>query len=341
MAKIEENFYYTEGHTLVKNIIKDLTKEFTESAKLYKWTLVYPSSLSEIKNFSLIKCTTTYKKDFYISLEKEEGCLNYITVCTGKEIEERTITKKVKKEGEKEEKEVTIKRTDIKEGMSSVPARLAWYRDITSKIIKEDFLPVEYWITQTKDSINLILRGDPSADNYPYKKYLTSYAYFGALKPLEDASTTDDEYNFGITVSSDKEPDYTKKFGDRTATGVTDICMTANKIGLPMQVHNAAFYTTHAFMDKCNVEGSRWNHKKHQFSDITLVHPVDMERGKMENVLVGDGSAIYDNDKLVYKKDTDKEENYKKFKITAPYSFLNNTANNLYVVAIRCYKTAE
>src|SRR3712207_7193794 len=52
-----------------------------------------------------------------------------------------------------------------------------------------------------------------------------------------------------------------------------------------------------------------------QFSDITLVHPIDMERGKMRNVLVGDGSAIYDMDKLVYKRDTDEEENYKKFKI--------------------------
>ncbi|EQB3101452.1 hypothetical protein ACYIU4_002815 [Clostridium botulinum] len=217
--------------------------------------------------------------------------------------------------------------------------RLAWYRKLQSEI--KDFLPVQYWINVTKDSINLVLRGDPSADVEPYENYLTSYAYIGALKPVEDSAFTDDKYNFGITVSSDIEPNYAKPYGERTATGVTDVCMLANKIGMPYQPHYPAFYATNQFMDKCNVEGSRWNHKKHQFSDITLVHPVDMERGKMINVLAGDASAIYDMDKLAYKKDTEEEEYYKKFKITAPFHFLNNSANRNYCIAIRCYKTSE
>ncbi|SQB33385.1 hypothetical protein [Clostridium cochlearium] len=217
--------------------------------------------------------------------------------------------------------------------------RLAWYRKLQPEI--KDFLPVQYWINITKDSINLVLRGDPSADVYPYENYLTSYAYIGALKPVEDSATTDDKYNFGITVSSDIEPNYSHAYGERTATGVTDVCMIANKIGMPYQPHYPAFYATNPFMDKCNVEGSRWNHKKHQFSDITLVHPVDMERGKMQNVLAGDASSIYDMDKLAYKKDTEQEEYYKKFKITAPYNFLNNSSNINYCIAIRCYKTTE
>ncbi|NOH14882.1 hypothetical protein [Clostridium cochlearium] len=217
--------------------------------------------------------------------------------------------------------------------------RLAWYRKLQPEI--KDFLPVQYWINITKDSINLVLRGDPSADVHPYENYLTSYAYIGALKPVEDSATTDDKYNFAITVSSDIEPNYNHAYGERTATGVTDVCMIANKIGMPYQPHYPAFYATNPFMDKCNVEGSRWNHKKHQFSDITLVHPVDMERGKMINVLAGDSSAIYDADKLAYKKDTDEEEYYKKFKITAPYNFLNNSSNINYCIAIRCYKTTE
>lgn len=217
--------------------------------------------------------------------------------------------------------------------------RLAWYRKLQPEI--KDWLPVQYWINLTKDSINLVLRGDPSADVHPYENYLTSYAYIGALKPVEDSAFTDDKYNFGITTSSDIEPNYAKPYGERTATGVTDVCMIANKIGMPYQPHYPAFYATNQFMDKCNVEGSRWNHKKHQFSDITLVHPVDMERGKMINVLAGDASAIYDMDKLAYKKDTDEEEYYKKFKITAPYNFLNNSSNINYCIAIRCYKTTE
>jgi hypothetical protein len=229
---------------------------------------------------------------------------------------------------------------DISEGIQqSYNYRLAWYRKVQTGI--KDFLPIQFWLNVTKDSINLVLRGDPSADVAPYENYLTSYAYIGALKPLEDSATTDDVYNFAITTSSDVEPNYAKPYGDRTATGVTDVCMIANKIGMPYQPHYPAFYATNPFMDKCNVEGSRWNHKKHQFSDITLVHPVDMERGKLINVLAGDASSIYDMDKLAYKKDTVDEEYYKKFKITAPYNFLNNSAQVNYCVAIRCYKTVE
>ncbi|AND84288.1 hypothetical protein GTH52_06985 [Clostridium tyrobutyricum] len=217
--------------------------------------------------------------------------------------------------------------------------RLAWYRNLQSEI--KDFLPVEYWITVTKDSINLVLRGDPSADVSPYNNYLTGYCYIGALKPIEDSAYTDDEYNFGITVSSDVEPGYSNPYGQRTATGITDVCMIANKIGMPYQPHYPGFYSTNMFMDKCNVEGSRWDHKKHQFSPITLVHPIDMERGNMINVLAGDGSNINDEDMLTYMRDTDSEENYKKFRITAPFNFLNNSVNPNSSIAIRWKKVAE
>lgn len=500
-----ENFYYIEGNTSVKEIIKNLTKEITENAKLYKWDLVYPDNVDKIKDFSLIKATTTYNKEFYVrfertaaltptsaeqklldkekyskpfteedikllnryvesmpftssdknlvkknpeiltvdeqlqlqelrmrkniendrelvllrkyyngesltsseqneldtfnnvhnlnstelkdwntlknnrklytdsiilimykqyknleltsseqsslsyyrssmeltQLEKEKLALlkgqmdnrNHMYISIGKNVHD---TKKII-ENEGKQEEIQIK--DLVEDSCSVPSRFSWYKELPKEI--GEWLPVQYWVNITKDAINIILRGDPSADNYPYGNYLTSYAYIGAIKPMEDSASTDDEYNFGVTTSSDTVPIFSKKFGERTATGITDVCMVANKIGLPMQPHYPGFYTTHAFMDKCNTEGSRWNHKKHQFSDITLVHPIDMERGKMQNVLVGDASAIYDMDKLVYKKGTEEEENYKKFKITAPYCFLNNSANNLYCLAIRCYKTTE
>lgn len=502
---ITENFYYVEGNTSVKDIIKSIAKEITQNAGIYNWELVYPLKADEIKDFSLIKATTSYGKDFYIRLERtaaltptstEQQLLDkekyskpfsnaeilllnkYIesmpltngekslikkapdtlTVDEQTQMQGLRIRKKITNDREllllrkyhngeslttaeqneldtyrnahnlnaqelidfndlknnrklysdsiiltlynqyagnvltpseqsvlasyrismeltQDEKEklallkgqmdnrnhmyisigneihetnriidvdgtqteVTV--TDLVKENCSVPSRFSWYKKLAPEI--GTWLPIQYWINVTKDAINLVLRGDPSADNYPYNNYLTSYAYIGALRPMEDSAYTDDEYNFGVTTSSDIQPFFTKKFGERTATGITDVCMIANKIGMPMQPHYAGFYTTHSFMDKCNTEGSRWNHKKHQFSDITLVHPIDMERGKMTNVLAGDASAIYDMDKLVYKKGTDDEENYKKFKITAPYSFLNNTANNLYCLAIRCYKSAE
>lgn len=405
---VTEDFYYVEGNTSVKNLVKTLVTEITQNAGIYKWDLVVPDSIDKIGSTSegttinlitdgsttdkvqtvftsssqndtcIIKATTSYGKSFYVKIDRvarklttkeKQAIVNFKSLHTysigGGGTGHRTdaqvlemmagdtggysdyvsamtsgqalnnIRLQIAKELNQAGDNINVS-SDIQEKYN---CRLAWYRNLQPEI--KDFLPVQYWLNVTKDSINLVLRGDPSADVAPYENYLTSYCYIGALKPVEDSAYTDDEYNFGITTSSDIEPNYSNPYGERTATGVTDVCMIANKIGMPYQPHYPAFYTTNPFMDKCNVEGSRWDHKKHQFSDITLVHPVDMERGKMINVLAGDSSSIYDGDKLVYMKDTDSEENYKKFKVTAPFNFLNNSANINYCVAIRCYKATE
>ncbi|HDK7168210.1 TPA: hypothetical protein PTV44_002084 [Clostridium botulinum] len=408
-----DNFYFVEGNTSVKNLVKALATEITQNSGIYKWDLVYPDSINKIgsaveetkvnlitdgsktdkietvftvgsqNDKCIIKATTTYGKEFYIKIDREKADLNkeekkalvdfkslhrystssgYGTRTDAQVLEIMAgINDRWSKSGEYNayvsamtksnsinhiklqiSDKLNADKTDLdisKNIQDEYNFRLAWYRNLQLDI--KEWLPVQYWINVTKDSINLVLRGDPSADVHPYENYLTSYAYIGALKPVEDSAYTDDKYNFGITVSSDMEPKYSKVYGERTATGVTDVCMIANRIGMPYQPHYPAFYATNPFMDKCNVEGSRYNHKKHQFSDITLVHPVDMERGKMINVLVGDASAINDTDRLAYKKDTEDEEYYKKFKITAPYCFLNNSANINYCVAIRCYKTTK
>jgi len=414
-----DNFYFVEGNSSVKDLVKTLVTEITQNSGIYKWDLVYPDSINKIGSSGegtkinlitdnsktdkvdtvftvgsqddkcIIKATTTYGKEFYLKIDRKEADLTkeekeaivnfnklhsyYIgdghysnrtdaetleymaglptkgaSSGTGNNELYTTYVSAMTKNNSinnirlQISDELNVDGTDLgisKNIQSEYNYRLAWYRKLKPEI--KDFLPVQYWINVTKDSINLVLRGDPSADVHPYENYLTSYAYIGALKPVEDSAYTDDKYNFGITVSSDIEPNYSKVYGERTATGVTDVCMIANKIGMPYQPHYPAFYATNPFMDKCNVEGSRYNHKKHQFSDITLVHPVDMERGKMINVLVGDASAINDTDRLAYKKDTAEEEYYKKFKITAPYCFLNNSANINYCIAIRCYKTTK
>ncbi|CAB1242746.1 conserved hypothetical protein [Clostridiaceae bacterium BL-3] len=410
---VTEEFYYVEGNTSVKNLVKTLVTEIIQNAGIYKWDLVAPASIGDIgasaapetinlitdgsitdkvqteytvnkqNDTCIIKATTSYGKTFYVKIDRvarelttkeKQAIVNFKSLHTysigGGGTGHRTdaqvleimagknpdisgsgyndyvnamtpgqalnnIRFQIATELNQTGNDINIS-GDIQERYNY---RLAWYRNLQPEI--KDFLPVQYWLNVTKDSINLVLRGDPSADVAPYNNYLTSYAYIGALKPVEDSAYTDDEYNFGITTSSDIEPNYNNPYGERTGTGVTDFVMIANKIGMPYQPHYPAFYTTNPFMDKCDVEGSRWDHKKHQFSDITLVHPVDMERGKMINVLAGDSSSIYDGDKLVYMKDTDSEENYKKFKVTAPFNFLNNSANINYCVAIRCTKAAE
>lgn len=410
---VTEDFYYVEGNTSVKNLVKTLVKEITQNAGIYKWDLVVPASIDDIgsngtpKTINLItdgsttsvvpttievpqqndtcilKTSTSYGKTFYVKIErtsreltKAENAIIQTFVSehkyyNGAVYVDRTDAQvlellygKNSTNGFTNQYEEYVAALSASQALNNIRFqicdslnsegtdinidskiqkeynfRLAWYRNLSSTI--KDWLPVQYWISMTKDAINLVLRGDPSADVAPYKSYLTSYAYIGGLKPVEDSAFTDDIYNFGITTSSELEPKYSTLYGERTATGVTDVCMMANKIGMPYQPHYPAFYATNPFMDKCNVEGSRWDHKKHQFSDITLVHPVDMERGKMINVLAGDASSIFDGDKLTYLKDTEQEENYKKFKITAPFNFLNNSANINYCIAIRCYKSTE
>lgn len=403
---VTEDFYYVEGNTSVRNLVKSLVDEITQKAGAYTWELVFPATVDAIgvkttKTVNLIndgsttsqayqkiynldyyndtcilKATTRFGKSFYLKIERgsrdltvdektaivsfnaykngsslqrtdaitldyfytQPGSMNtfnnYVSAMTASQAL-NNLTLQIASQLNQDGNDIDIS-SDIQ---SKYNYRLSWYRNLQAGI--GDYLPVQYWLNVTKDSINLILRGDPSADDSSYKSYLTSYAYIGALNPIEDGAIIDDVYNFGITVSSDIEPNYSNLYGSRTATGITDVCMIGNKVGMPYQSHYPSFYTTNPFMDKCNIEGSRWNHKKRNFSDITLVHSVDMERGKMINVLAGDASRINDTDKLTYNEGLDSEENYKKFKITAPFNFLNNSSNPNAAIAIRCYQTTK
>lgn len=234
---------------------------------------------------------------------------------------------------------------DFIEDHSSIPARFSWYKSIHTNL--QEYTGCDYWITLNKDSLNLVVRGDPSVDIYPYKNWLVSYAYVGRILPIDEESDPDYERNWAMTVSSDVSPTLVtdtssehfgaenETYGFKTATGVTDITMLATTVGVPYQSHLPAFYTTNPTMDKVNMDGSRWNKKKHQYSEITVVHGFDMERGKMQNILIGDGSSIYDGDKLVYLKKDQDPEMYIKFKISAPYNFVNNSPNVDYTLALR------
>ncbi|WP_206154849.1 hypothetical protein [Clostridium muellerianum] len=340
----EQNQYqvFKEAHELTSSEINEWTK-LKKDRKFYSDSIVIillkeylmPDLLSNSDRSSL----ASYRQSIELTdLEMQQLARlkagmdnrNNISISIGTEIEDKQV---MQNENGKQQ-QITIK--DLVEDKSSLPARFAWYRNLDSSI--GDWLPLQFWITQNKDSINIVLRGDPSADNYPYNNYLTSWAHIGALKPVRDGAYTDDVYNFGVCTSSDLEPQYIPKFGSRTGTGITDFVMVGNKIGMPYQPHYAAHYTTNQWMDKCNFNGSRWNMNKHTFDNITVVHPVDMERGILQNVMVGDATAINDTDRLVYEADG-VEEWYRKFKINAPYSLFTNGPNVLYCIAIRIPKS--
>lgn len=45
---VTEDFYYVEGNTGVKNLVKTLVTEITQNAGIYKWDLVVPASIDDI-----------------------------------------------------------------------------------------------------------------------------------------------------------------------------------------------------------------------------------------------------------------------------------------------------
>lgn len=244
--------------------------------------------------------------------------------------------------GDEIDSEVKI---DFKEGHCSIPARMGWYKTLHSNLT--NYTGCDYLITINKTSLNLIVRGDPSVDISPYENYLTSYAYVGKLDPINEDSDKDFETNWGMTVTSDVSPSFitdtstmnitaeNETYGFRTGTGVTDVVMMATTLGVPYQAHNVEFKTINPSMDRQNIDGSRWNQKKREFDTITVVHTFDMQRGNLQNVLIGDGDSIFDGDRLIYVKKGQDPEMYMKFKITAPYNFINNSPNVDYVLCIR------
>src|SRR5690606_18398827 len=148
-------------------------------------------------------------------------------------------------------------------------------------------LPVSYWMNVDNNRAAIVLMGDPSAT---FTGYLSSFAYIGSVEPFSD-SDTDVAGNWAVITSSATEPPTSTLYGDRTASGVTDIAMLATRTGFPWQAHYPAFSTPWQFLDKHFLGPSRWTHKYHM-SPVWVVHGSDNYRGKLRDVLVCDRSGI-------------------------------------------------
>lgn len=311
MAK---DFNWVEGVTTVKDIVKSLATELTTSV-LFAWTLKEPATLGEITDSCIVEMENASKHKFFLKISRPENSLNHVMMQVGTRFDEET--------------------KELEEGKRSTEAKLSWYRENANLFIG-DWLPVQYWISFSSEYANIVIQGDPSPDQAPYNNYLISYAYVGALKGYENADE-DNVYNFALTAGSDTflaEDKLPKEYGNRTGTGVTDIVMVGTRTGTPYQAHYPAFHTTNPFMDKNFISASAWTHKYH-FSEVVVNHAYDRERGKMQNVLVGDRSAVFHLDELIQDKGLATEKTYKMFNLSAPYSFLNNGPNILYGIALR------
>lgn len=250
----------------------------------------------------------------------------------------------------------------LDEELSSEWAKFAWYREVAfdKGVVFQDWLPIRYWMNYTTEYCNIVIQGDPSPDIHPYVDYIIGYGYFGMLKSYDHMENEDLENNFAMTVSSDiipeVEDDFATTWGVKTGTGITDIVMERTNSNIPYQAHYPSFHTTPEFMDKHFIMASEFT-GSHHFSEITVVHGYERERGKMQSVLIGDRSSIFHLDELISDKDQfdvrgamvrgeevrnacgfpfqSKEKRWVQFNINAPYWFAGNSANVFYGIAIR------
>lgn len=123
-------------------------------------------------------------------------------------------------------------------------------------------------------------------------------------------------------------------WGKDTATGVDDIAMYKTRSGVYFQRHQVSFITPDAFMKKDSFNPSRWTSKFH-LSPLYIVHGYDGYRGWLKDVVVVDDSSIVHLDELIVNKGTAQEEIYKYFKLSAPFSMMQNSANSNYGIGIK------
>lgn len=324
----------------------------------YYWTLHYPAKHSDITDRIVMKATVDISgagdrlklKPYYVEMKYMEH--------DNKESPKYRSGVEVRFGSTLDSEDDTT----LDDELSSEWAKWSWYKETSfdEGIVFKDWLPIRYWMNFTKEYCNIVIQGDPSPDVHPYTNYIIGYAYFGMLKQYENAENEDLENNFGMTISSDiipeAEEDFATTWGVKTGTGVTDIVMERTDSNIPYQAHYPSFHTSPEFMDKHFITSSEFT-GSHHFSEVTVMHGYERERGKLQGMLIGDRSAIFHLDELVSDKDmfdtrgalkTDsgvrnkygfpfesKEKHWVSFSINAPYWFANNSPNMFYGVALR------
>lgn len=225
---------------------------------------------------------------------------------------------------------------------SSVPARWAWYKADSLSVIKR-WVTIQFWISLTADNLQIVLSGDLSGSK---ADRLVSFGYFGRGKPFNNSKERW-QANFGITTGSDIHPalyltkEERERYSDNTGNGVTDINMLETYTGFPLQGHLAAFTTPDEFIEK-KLEGPSSYTDKYHMSPVYVFHPFDGYRGELLNVIATDRSSVVNKDEMIHKYNLatsyeeypDTQDIFKVFTVNSPYSFLNNSTNVMYALAI-------
>lgn len=324
----------------------------------YYWTLHHPLKHSDITDRIVLKTNVDISptgdrkklKSYYVEMKyMEHDNKDSVKYKSGIQVRFGSTLKE-------------LDQTTLDDELSSEWAKWSWYKETAFEdgVVFKDWLPIRYWMNFTKEYCNIVIQGDPSPDFHPYTNYIIGYAYFGMLKQYDNAENEDLENNFGMTVSSDiipeAESDFATTWGVKTGTGVTDIVMERTDSNIPYQAHYPSFHTSPEFMDKHFITASEFT-GSHHFSEVTVTHGYERERGKLQGMLIGDRSAIFHLDELISDKDIfdargalvngndvrntygfpfeSKEKRWVSFSINAPYWFANNSPNIFYGIALR------
>lgn len=195
-----------------------------------------------------------------------------------------------------------------------------------------DWLPIEYYLTVTQDAMVGVLMGDVgiSVDDY-----LASPAYFGSLSPIEGALTTDTRGNFAGFSGSSIPPILTKKYGDYTGTGITDVMMVSTKSGRPYQGHKLGLFGLYEFKEQ-TFNGLSAHTNKYSMTEIVVADVHENERGILKNCLAGPKVGKEHGVELVDKRyDAEEEESYIFLNTKSYYTPFNTSNDSLIGFAIK------
>lgn len=215
----------------------------------------------------------------------------------------------------------------------SETGKINWFKETeNSDLIAKEWLPIEYWISFDKNAIVGVLMGDVGLS---VSDWLSSPFYFGSLKQIDGALETDLRGNFGGFGGSYTEPVLSKRYGDYTGTGMTDVIMVATKTGRPYQAHKVQIFTGYEFREK-TFNGQSLHTGKHAVSEIVLADVHENDRGILRHCLAVPRVAKEHGTELIYNRYVSgEEETYIFLNINAPYTPFNTSPDVLIGIAIR------
>lgn len=220
--------------------------------------------------------------------------------------------------------------------------KLSWFK--TSAEYAKPWLPIEYWMNLSADSVVGVVMGDPGMSA---TDYISSPFYFGALQQIEGALTTDDKGNFAGFSGSDQNPqsrnaqadkidpksDITSRlqsYGDYTGTGATDIILCTSKGGIPYQGNKVGLFGMYEFKEQ-TFNGQSAFTNKHAVTDIVVANVNENERGILANCIgVPKNGKEHGVELVADRYMADKEQTYIFLHINAPYTPFN-TGNDVLI----------